>query len=72
MQQMSLDQATNNLKNARGKKKKGSTLKSIAQKDEQYDVKKEFKEMSEMIEKNEHVRKMVYDSARKYDMIKDF
>lgn len=68
VQQMSIEQATSNLKKGRtsDKKKKDSVFKSLSQKNDEYDMKKELSEMSQMIQNNEQVRKMVYDSARKY------
>lgn len=69
VQQMTINQATDSIKTIRNKKQ--PLLKSMRQGDES-SLKDQLKEMNKLIEDNDQVRKMVYDSACKYDLLKDF
>lgn len=50
----------------RPKKKKTTTTK------EKDVMQKEITEMNELMRDNEQIKKMVYETARKYDMLKTF
>ena len=66
---MTINQATESIKNIRNKKQ--PLLKSMRQGDES-SLKDQLKEMNKLVQDNDQVRKMVYDSACKYDLLKDF